>query len=70
MLVKKRKKERQPLVSMHRNEENGLIEFDLLCCSIFGERIYLTGCCPFDRGSEMPTVSRRFPRRREDSLFD
>ena len=70
MLVKERQKERQPLVSMDRNEENGLIEFDLLCCSNFGERIYLTGYCPFDRGPEVPTVSRRFPRRREDSLFD
>ena len=67
MLVKKREKERQPLVSMDRNEENFLIEYDVLCCSIFGERIYLTGYCPFDRGSEMPMVSRRF---REQSLFD
>ena len=28
----------------------------LICSSLLGERIYPTGYCPIDRGSEVPTV--------------
>ena len=28
----------------------------LIGSSLLGERIYPTGCCPIDRGSEVPTV--------------
>ena len=30
--------------------------FGFICSSLLGERIYPTGYCPIDRGSEVPTA--------------